>query len=323
MTSSFPHYVYCGFPLEHPIFASGGCAQTLEDVRVLARSTSSMVEVGSVILSKSGRPGNAGQTYWSDQRTISFNVRNIPCPSEDYYRQNLHEMVEMAHRFRKILVWNIAGQNPVDFACAVRLGVQSGVDVIVVNAGCTNLWSDHKQKPTISHNSISLSAVLMAVQDALSSSRTPIDLKISPVENIQQREKNAQMIFNLVLRFPCVKLFTLINTIPNKVGFDERGFPCINSSDVPGGFGGMGGAITKPLGMWYVVRFASLISQNSALAQHVFTIRACGGVTCGKDVVDYLRAGRGHVCAVGVGTTVHDYGVRALSDILEEFTSSS
>ncbi len=306
--------LYCGLKLEHPVCAAEGWCKTVDEIKELVRSASSLTGVGSVILTPDGRSGNRGQTYWSNGSTKAFNALGIPCPSEGYYREKLPLMVRIAHDAGKPLVFNIAGFSPEDYVRGAELAVKSGVDVVIVNAGCPNLWNSGIQKPIISHDPESLFEILDALGDAIGRSEIPIDVKISPIESLEERRGNLLALWKVFRAFPMIKAVTAINTVPNKVGRDESGAQCIQSPDVPMGMGGMSGAIIKPLGLWYVGELARLARGTD------ITIRACGGVTRGQDVADYLGVGEGKVSAVQVGDAVHYLGLKVLSEILREYS---
>jgi dihydroorotate dehydrogenase (fumarate) len=98
-----------------------------------------------------------------------------------------------------------------------------------------------------------------------------------------------------------IKFLTCCNTIPNCL-FIEEDVPSISSK-----LGGLGGRYVKPLSLSNVYRFSNLLD---------VAIFGCGGVTCGRDVYDYILCG---ATAVQVGTQLVKEGVSCFERIEREF----
>lgn len=305
---------YCGQRLDHPVCAAAGYAKNARTFSELLESATSMIEFGSIIVGPK-REGNRGQTYWSDKRLRAFNALGIPCESEEYYRAELPRMIRETQQVGKVFALNIAGFSPEDYVRGAELAIDCGAHVLVVNFGCPNLWQAGVQKEIISHSAFRVFEILRAISNRIGFS-IPVDIKISPIEHLADRKTNLDSLWECIASFPMVQAVTALNTVPNKCGIDGHGAPCIISPDVPTGSGGMSGRIMKPLALWYASRLAYL-ARNSPV-----TIRACGGVTTGADVADFLGIGggkNGKVVAVQVGAAVHDFGPRVLSDILQQW----
>jgi dihydroorotate dehydrogenase (fumarate) len=91
--------------------------------------------------------------------------------------------------------------------------------------------------------------------------------------------------------------------------YNESGNPVINSPQIPYGLAGVAGSALKPISLGQVQQFRTLLPES-------FDIIGVGGISTGRDVLDYLRAGAD---SVQVGTHYFQNGPRVFSEILQEF----
>jgi dihydroorotate dehydrogenase (NAD+) catalytic subunit len=191
----------------------------------------------------------------------------------------------------EVPVWGSAvGTNPDDFALVAKGLITAGVEVVEVNLSCPNL-EDGRMFALDADRSREVVEAVVASGDVL------VGAKLSP---------NAEEIVGVAQA--CLaggaSFLTLTNTA---LGFgisveDRR--PLLS-----GGVGGYSGPGLKPLSMRCVYEVATAIPDTP--------IVGCGGVTTGRDVVEYLLAG---ASAVGLGT-VHFSEPRAGARILRELVT--
>ncbi|HLE95162.1 MAG TPA: dihydroorotate dehydrogenase [Acidimicrobiia bacterium] len=191
----------------------------------------------------------------------------------------------------EVPVWGSAvGTNPDEFALVAKGLITAGVEVVEVNLSCPNL-EDGRMFALDADRSREVVEAVVASGDVL------VGAKLSP---------NAEEIVGVAQA--CLaggaSFLTLTNTA---LGFgisveDRR--PLLS-----GGVGGYSGPGLKPLSMRCVYEVATAIPDTP--------IVGCGGVTTGRDVVEYLLAG---ASAVGLGT-VHFSEPRAGARILRELVT--
>ena len=197
---------------------------------------------------------------------------------------------EVAPRLRglPVPVWGSAvGEVPAEFA-RVAAGFESaGLEAVEVNLSCPNL-DDGRMFALDPARSAS---VVTAVRDAVD---VPLGAKLSP---------NAEDIVDVARA--CVDAgadwLVLTNTVWGAAVDLETGRPVLS-----GGVGGYSGPPLKPIAMRCVLEVAE--------AMPTVPILACGGVSTGTDVAEYLVAG---ASAVAMGT-IHFAEPRAATRILDE-----
>jgi dihydroorotate dehydrogenase (NAD+) catalytic subunit len=191
----------------------------------------------------------------------------------------------------EVPVWGSAvGSSPEEFALVAKGLVTVGIEVVEVNLSCPNL-DDGRMFALDADRSREI------VEAVVASGAVVVGAKLSP---------NAERIVGVA--DACVaagaSFLTLTNTA---LGFgisveDRR--PLLS-----GGVGGYSGPGLKPLSLRCVYEVASAIPG--------VPIVGCGGVTTGRDVIEYLLAG---ASAVGLGT-VHFAEPRAGARILRELAA--
>jgi dihydroorotate dehydrogenase (NAD+) catalytic subunit len=188
-------------------------------------------------------------------------------------------------------VWGSAvGSNPDEFAMVAKGLVTAGIEVVEVNLSCPNL-EDGRMFALDAGRSREVIEAVVATGDLL------VGAKLSP---------NAEEIVEVAeaCLLGGASFLTLTNAaLGFGVSVDDRR-PVLS-----GGVGGYSGPGLKPLSMRCVYEVAKAIPGAPILG--------CGGVTTGRDVVEYFLAG---ASAVGLGT-VHFSEPRAGARILRELVS--
>ncbi|OGM30280.1 hypothetical protein A2801_01385 [Candidatus Woesebacteria bacterium RIFCSPHIGHO2_01_FULL_41_10] len=290
-----------GVVMEHAILNASGFVKTLEEVRLLARSLSAAVVLGSITLAQ--REGNIGTTLWiSPNGLFSLNSLGLPNPGAEYYKLNLPEMVKVVHGAGKPLFVSVAGFNSREFSALTELSFEGGADAVILNFGCPNVWDTGEQKRIVSFYPDLVYDALTKV-GLVVGSEVKVIVKVSPISDPYLLVQIAQVIGE----FELVKAVVACNTFPN--GFFLDGVnPVITFGK---GFGGVAGVAMKPIVMGQVKQW------REALPTRI-QIVAAGGVNSAADVLDYLNPLVGAI-AVKVGTGVHDQGIRIFDRLVTEY----
>lgn len=187
-------------------------------------------------------------------------------------------------------VWGSAvGRTPSEFARVTAALEEAGVTAVEINLSCPNL----EEGGMFALDATAARRVVEAVQEA---SSLPVGAKLSP---------NADDIIEVAgaCREGGAHWVTLTNTISG-AGIDIES----RRPHLSGAVGGYSGPPLKPVALRCVIEVARAFPD--------LPIVGCGGVTTGRDVVEFLMAG---ASAVGLGT-VHFAEPRAAGRILEELT---
>jgi dihydroorotate dehydrogenase (fumarate) len=271
---------------EHPIVNAAGTCKRTEDVERLARSAVSAIIVGSI--TKEARAGNSGNVFAATNHA-TINSLGLPNGGLPYYETELPKMLKIAHEANKALIVSVAGFSPEQTAELVTFCCENMVDAIEVNLGCPNVWSEGKQKPITSYDRKSIGQVFKLVDSATlgNTDRSIIyGYKFSPLDPYSIWE-----IAEFVNAHP-ISFVTTTNTFPNGFGFQENGRMLIDSTEVPEGFGGVAGPGFKEIGLGQVKQWRNLLRPE-------IKVNGVGGVTNGKDVWEYQRAGADGLVQVG------------------------
>ncbi len=262
-------------PLEVPLMNGGGCIKTVEDVREAAKSLAGAIVVGSFTVEP--RTGNEGNV-WHYQDGIGLNSLGMPNGGAKYLRENLSEMVKIAHDSGKYLVVNVAGFKADDYVTLTSLCVSKGADAVELNFGCPNVVTEGgTRKPIISYNLNAFSHVLNHV--AMLTPKCPLWVKVSPNLAGDQIELLAQQ----VVSYKRCCAVTAINTVPNTLILNDEGKPVISV-----GLAGMSGKAVKPIGLGQVYQWRKALDENGRKDVQIIGV---GGISSGEDILDYQRAG--------------------------------
>ncbi|WP_131744912.1 dihydroorotate dehydrogenase [Frankia sp. Cppng1_Ct_nod] len=280
----------CGVELEHPLMNAAGTCKNLDEVDALARSAVSAVVIGSI--TQEARGGNAGNVYHAGD-IFSLNALGLPNPGLDYYRKHLPEMVSLTQAVDKPLIVSIAGFTGAEYAAVAHDVALAGVDFIELNLACPNVWDGGAQKRIACFDNGQTEAICIQVGEALATAGAArgnqppptFGIKISPFSDPAGLAELATLVRALAgaphgPRFVCA-----VNTFPNAFALTEANRPVIDVE-----LAGLGGAALKPVALGQVRQLRLMLPET-------VEIIGVGGVTCGRDVLDFLRAGAGAVQA--------------------------
>jgi dihydroorotate dehydrogenase (fumarate) len=269
-----------GMELEHPLMNAGGTCKTLEEVQRFARSAVSAVMVNLLVPE---RPGNSGNTYWSNGH-YSLNSMGLPSRRKQYYVELLPEMVRIVHQAGKKIFVNISGFTPEEYADLARMADEAGVDAIEFNFGCPNIWEGSSQKKILSFDLAGLAYTLRLVGTFRLA--VPVGVKLSPYSDPGMINSVSMLLGELDSSpgYVRVSFLTLCNTFPNAYIPRPDG-----KSVISVGLAGLAGKAMKPIALGQIMQFKA--SQDAGVLPGHIQFVGAGGVSSDADVQDYLAVG--------------------------------
>lgn len=289
--------------LEKAVLANAaGMVKNREQAERLLDSSVNRVVVGSI--TKDGRVGNIGETYYYDERNrTGYNSKGMDNLGIERTRRWLSGFRRECDQHGKKLVINVAGFSPDEYGDLAH-AVLSEVDYIEINVGCGNIWDGGKQKAIPSYDPALLRRVLGNVNVAVGNARRVI-VKLSPIGS--ELIPAVAEVLNL---FPSVREVITCNTKPNQSHTRPDGSPALAFRETEEGevkhTGGMSGSGLKPDSL-------RVVRELRPLLRHDIGIIGCGGIMQGSDLLEYLEAG-----AEGgaIGTGFFECGPRIFSEVL-------
>lgn len=165
-----------------PFGNGGGSIKTLEQVAEACRTPMTEIEVGSITMD--WRLGNIGDTYYFDPEGFwSLNSLGLPNPGREYYEEHLRDMVKYAHDAGKKLRANIAPFTPSECGQLAELCFHRGVDSVVINGSCPNVWDGGKHPVIPALNPEGAEAMLRLTKRYLGHFIDDVWFKLSPTDD--------------------------------------------------------------------------------------------------------------------------------------------
>lgn len=130
-----------------------------------------------------------------------------------------------------------------------------------------------------------------------------IGVKLPPYFDTIHFQKMADVLNN----FPLTHI-TCINSLGNGFVFTDDMKQSVAGNN---GYGGIGGSVIKPFALSNVRKFKSLIKPS-------INIYGCGGITCGRDILEYKKCGAN---IVQIGTELIKEGLYIFNKLKEEYNS--
>ncbi len=281
---------------EHPLMNGAGYCKDEVHVRELIASASSAVVLGSITVEP--RTGNHGDVYFTS-RYFALNSLGIPNRGATFFQDKIPSMAQEVHAAGKFLIVNIAGFSVDDYGRLASVAKEGGADLLEVNFGCPNIWSQTgEQKRIFSFDPKTMSETLEVLQSIWG--RQSITVKLSPYSDPALLKEVAA----IVASYQAVIAITTTNTFPNAFAYNDAGRPAITL-----GLAGLSGPAMKAVGLGQVIQFKAVLPDRIAII-------GVGGITSGKDMLDYLKAG---ATAVQITTALINEGPNVFSRILSEY----
>ncbi len=272
-----------GFEFDPPlILASGILDQTAESMERLIRGG-----MGGVVTKSIGMKARGGHSNPTvvELDTGLLNAMGLPNPGIDSY---IEELVALKSKAKNTpLIGSIFASDPHDFAFLAEKMVLNGADIVELNLSCPHAEGYGA--------SIASEPDLMAevIEEVKSTIDEPILAKLPPSSLIAEKAKVAEK--------SGADGIVCINTVKAMaINFETR-TPILGNK--VGGYSGPG---IKPIGLRCVFEVYSATE---------IPIIGCGGITTGRDALEYLSAG---ASAVQVGTAIRSRGKEAPQKIADE-----
>ena len=271
--------------------ASGALCVTREELHALGRSRAGAIVTKSMTLEP--RAGNPEPRYYSFTGG-SINSMGLPNLGYRAYAELIPELVQ----FGKPVIASIAGLCEDDFLTMARAINEARPDLIEINLSCPNIPG----KPQIAYDSADSERLLKRLRPLIT---VPMGVKLPPYFDPAHHTVMAD-----VIRRTGVDYLNLINSVGNGLVIDpKRETPVIKPK---GGFGGLGGALIKPVALANVRAFWKLLEGR-------IPIIGTGGIVQGTDAYEHVLCG---ASAVQVGTMLVEEGLAVFERLERELTAA-
>jgi dihydroorotate dehydrogenase (fumarate) len=270
--------------------ASGTLCVTREELTALGRSRAGAIVTKSMTVE--AREGNPSPRYFGFP---GGSINSMGLPNLGY--RAYAELIPELKRFGKPVIASVAGLCEDDFPMIARVINEAAPDLIEINLSCPNIPG----KPQIGYDADASERLIKRVRPLIT---VPMGVKLPPYFD----PAHHQLMGNVIGRCG-VDYLNLINSVGNALVVNpDDGAVVIKPK---GGFGGLGGAIIKPVALANVRAFYKHF-------EGAMPIIGTGGVLNGVDAFEHLLCG---ASAVQVGTTLVEEGVQAFARLEKELTA--
>lgn len=257
--------------------ASGALCVTRAELDALGVSRAGAIVTKSMTVEP--RQGNPEPRYYGFPLG-SINSMGLPNLGYHVYA----EVIPQLRRHGKPIVASVAGLCEDDFVTIAKVVNAAKPDLIEVNLSCPNIPG----KPQIGYDAEASERLLKRVRPLIT---VPMGVKLPPYFDPVHHQQMAQVITRIGVDF-----LSLINSVGNALVVDrDREAVVIKPK---GGFGGLGGAIIKPVALANVRAFWKLFEGR-------VPIIGTGGIVDGGDAFEHFLCG---ASAVQVGTVLVEEG---------------
>ncbi|WP_447977611.1 dihydroorotate oxidase [Candidatus Nitrospira bockiana] len=270
--------------------AAGARCVTETELHELGASRAGAIVTKSMTVE--ARSGNPEPRYHSFPLG-SINSMGLPNLGYAAYAKLIPEL----KRYGKPVIASVAGLCEADFVTIARAINESGPDLVEVNLSCPNIPG----KPQIGYDLEASERLLQRVREVVS---VPLGVKLPPYFDPAHHDAMARVLERVDLQF-----LSLINSVGNGLIVDPDKETVVIKPK--GGFGGLGGALIKPVALANVRAFWKLFAGR-------LPIIGVGGVMTGTDVFEHFLCG---ASAVQVGTVLMEEGLRAFDRIERELSA--
>ena len=258
--------------------ASGALCVTREELLALGRSHAGAIVTKSMTVEP--REGNPVPRYYGFPGG-SINSMGLPNLGYKAYAALIPELKSLD----KPVIASVAGLCEDDFPTIASMINAAEPDLIEVNLSCPNIPG----KPQIGYDAEASERLLKRVRKVIT---VPMGVKLPPYFDPAHHAMMGEVLLRCGIDF-----LTLINSVGNGLIVDaEHEVVRIKPK---GGFGGLGGAIIKPVALANVRAFWKIFKGR-------MPIIGTGGVVNGVDAFEHLLCG---ASAVQIGTVLVDEGV--------------
>ena len=267
--------------------AAGALCVTESELRRLGESRAGAIVTKSMTIE--ARTGNPEPRYYSFS-SGSINSMGLPNLGYVAYARIIPEL----KRYGKPVVASVAGLCEADFIKIAAVIDESRPDLIEINLSCPNIPGE----PQIGYDAEASERLLERVRNEVS---VPMGVKLPPYFDPAHQDKMAR-----VLERTRVDFLSLINSVGNGLVVDAETEAVVIKPK--GGFGGLGGAMIKPVALANVRAFWKRFEGR-------LPIIGVGGVMNGVDAFEHVLCG---ASAVQLGTVLVEEGPEAFDRIERE-----
>lgn len=257
--------------------AAGALCVTREELERLGRSRAGAIVTKSMTVE--ARQGNPEPRYYGFS---SGSINSMGLPNLGYLAYA--EMIPSLQAFKKPVIASVAGLCEDDFVVIAKEINNSKPDLIEVNLSCPNIPG----KPQIGYDPEASERLLRRVRPLIT---VPMGVKLPPYFDPAHHQVMAE-----VIRRTEVDFLSLINSVGNALVVDPEQESVVIKPK--GGFGGLGGAIIKPVALANVRAFWKLLEGRVPIIGT--------GVVRGIDAFEHILCG---ASAIQVGTVLVEEGV--------------
>ncbi|MBD0315444.1 MAG: dihydroorotate oxidase [Nitrospiraceae bacterium] len=269
--------------------AAGALCVTSEELTALGRSRAGAIVTKSMTVDP--RSGNPEPRYYGFPGG-SINSMGLPNLGHKAYAELIPEL----KTFGKPVIASVAGLCEDDFPTIATTINAAKPDLIEVNLSCPNIPG----KPQIGYDPEASERLLRRVRQVIT---VPMGVKLPPYFDPAHHEAMAQVIGRCGVDF-----INMINSVGNGLVVDSVREAVVIKPK--GGFGGLGGALIKPVALANVRAFYKLF-------QGRIPIIGTGGVVHGSDAFEHLLCG---ASAIQIGTVLVEEGLEVFGRLEKELT---
>src|SRR5437870_13545304 len=267
--------------------ASGARCVTRAELEALGRSSSGAIVTKS--MTREPRVGNPEPRYFA---FADGSINSMGLPNLGYHAYA--ELIPSLKAFGKPVIASIAGLCEDDFPDIAGTISKASPDLIEVNLSCPNIPG----KPQIGYDFDASERVIRKLRAVVD---RPFGVKLPPSFDPAHHAAMAG-----VLHRAPVDFLSLINSVGNALVIDPEQESVVIKPK--GGFGGLGGAMIKPVALANVRAFWKAFDGR-------IPIMGAGGVASGSDAFEHRLAG---ASAVQIGTALVEEGPKVFDRIAGE-----
>ena len=264
------------------ILASGVLGETAQSLKRIIATGAGGVVTKSIGLEP--RSGHANPTIVELDHGL-LNAMGLPNPGMDEYEHELMQVLDLDVP----VIGSIFGKDGDEFSKLALKMTALGVDAVELNLSCphaSGYGTELGSEPRL------VEQITAGVKNSINK---PVFVKLTP------NTANITALGHAAVNGGADALVA-INTVKGMAIAPEVGEPVLSNT-----FGGYSGPAIKPIGLRCVFELA-----KADLGRPIIGV---GGITTGKDVVEYMMAG---ATAVQIGTAVYYHGVPVFGAIVDE-----
>ncbi|MEF8833131.1 MAG: dihydroorotate dehydrogenase [Candidatus Thermoplasmatota archaeon] len=267
------------------ILASGILDQTAATMERIAEKGMGAIVTKSI--GKEPKKGHPNPTV-AELETGLLNAMGLPNPGIEDFKVELNKLQESVTQ--KPIIGSIFASNPEDFGELAHEMADNGADMIELNLSCPHAEG---YGASIASDDETMTEVIKKVKEVVDE---PVLSKLPPSTEIDKKAVLAEesgsdgIVCINTVRAMAINFETQEPILGNKIG----------------GYSGKG---IKPIGLRCVFEVYKEVD---------IPIIGCGGVTTGRDALEYMLAG---ATALQLGTSIHSRGKKAPEHITEEMRS--